>query len=118
MDLGETLGRAAIRETLEETGIETELTGISGIYTDPKHVLDYTSNGEVRQEFSGVFTTRYLSGEPTPSDESSHVEWVARSDIGYRLMHPSPWPSGYDTSTPGPRSRIGTGPRWVAPGWY
>ncbi|HET6915599.1 MAG TPA: NUDIX domain-containing protein [Acidimicrobiales bacterium] len=89
MDLGESLGQAAVRETLEETGIHTELTGISGIYTDPKHVLKYTSNGEVRQEFSVVFTAKYVSGEPTPSSESSHVEWVARRDIGNRPMHPS-----------------------------
>lgn len=89
MDLGESLGDAAIRETLEETGIQTELTGISGIYTDPKHVLEYTSNGEVRQEFSVVFTAKYLSGEPTPSDESSHVVWVTRDRLDELQMHPS-----------------------------
>jgi ADP-ribose pyrophosphatase YjhB (NUDIX family) len=77
MDLGESLPEAAVRETLEETGIEAEVTGLVGIYTDPRHVILYTSNGEVRQEFSVVFTARPLGGEPTPSDESREVHWVA-----------------------------------------
>src|SRR5690349_9037026 len=54
MELGESLGQAAIRETLEETGIHIRLTRIGGIYTNPHHVLEYTSDGEVRQEFSVV----------------------------------------------------------------
>jgi 8-oxo-dGTP pyrophosphatase MutT (NUDIX family) len=76
MDLGESMVDAAVRETLEETGIHCEITGLVGIYTDPRHVIHYTSNNEVRQEFSIVFTARPLSGEPTPSDESSEVRWV------------------------------------------
>jgi hypothetical protein len=53
-----------------------------GIYTDPRHVMLYTSNGEVRQEFSIVLTARATSGEPTRSEESSEVRWVARKDLG------------------------------------
>lgn len=76
MDLGESIVQTAVRETLEETGIHCEITGLVGIYTDPRHVIHYTSNDEVRQEFSIVFTARYVSGEPTPSDESREVVWV------------------------------------------
>jgi ADP-ribose pyrophosphatase YjhB (NUDIX family) len=89
MDIGESLGQTATRETLEETGIRTRLTGISGIYTNPNHVLEYTSDGEVRQEFSVVFTAETTGGEPTPSSESSHVEWVAPTAVGDLQMHPS-----------------------------
>jgi 8-oxo-dGTP pyrophosphatase MutT (NUDIX family) len=46
IDLGESLAQAAVRETKEETGITCEVTGIVGIYTDPRHVVLYTSNGE------------------------------------------------------------------------
>ena len=81
IDLGESVAQAAVRETSEESGIECEITGIVGIYSDPKHVLLYTSNGEVRQEFSIVLTARPLSGRPTPSNESSEVRWVPVSEI-------------------------------------
>jgi ADP-ribose pyrophosphatase YjhB (NUDIX family) len=81
IDLGESMTHAAIRETMEETGIRCEVTGIVGIYTDPKHIILYTSNGEARQEFSILLTATTVSGQPTPSDESSQVEWVSRDDV-------------------------------------
>jgi ADP-ribose pyrophosphatase YjhB (NUDIX family) len=81
IDLGESVGQAAVRETREESGIECEITGIVGIYSDPKHVILYTSNGEARQEFSIVLTARPLSGQPTPSSESSEVRWVSASEV-------------------------------------
>src|SRR5258708_15803892 len=80
VDLGESLPQAAIRETLEESGVECEITGVSGIYTDPRHVILYTSNGEVRQEFSIVLTARATGGPPTTSDETSDVPWAAGAE--------------------------------------
>ena len=81
MDLGESLVDTAIRETIEETGITCEITGLVGIYTDPKHVILYTSDGEARQEFSVVFTARPISGSPTTSSETRLVEWVDRTAV-------------------------------------
>jgi 8-oxo-dGTP pyrophosphatase MutT (NUDIX family) len=89
MDLGESLGDAAVRETLEETGIQIRLTGVTGIYSNPKHLVEYTSDGEVRQEFTVVFSGEPVSGTPTPSDESSKVEWVASDVLSDRPMHSS-----------------------------
>ena len=86
IDLGESMTQAAIRETKEESGIDCEITGLVGIYTDPKHVILYTSNGEARQEFSIVLTGRPVGGEPTPSSESSEVRWVPASDIDSYAM--------------------------------
>lgn len=86
IDLGESMTQAAIRETKEESGIDCEVTGLVGIYTDPKHVILYTSNGEARQEFSIVLTARPIGGEPTPSDESTEVRWLRPSDIDNYTM--------------------------------
>jgi len=76
IDLGESMIQAGIRETKEETGIDCEITGIVGIYSDPNHVMLYTTNDEVRQEFSIVLTAMAIGGQPTPSDESTYVRWV------------------------------------------
>lgn len=89
MDLGERISDTAMREVREETGIECEVLGLVGIYTNPRHVLEYTSNGEVRQEFSIVFYARAVGGVPTPSSESSEVCWVAPDDLQGHIMHPS-----------------------------
>jgi ADP-ribose pyrophosphatase YjhB (NUDIX family) len=82
VDLGESVAQAGVRETLEESGIECDITGLVGIYSDPRHVILYTSNGEARQEFSIVLTARATGGEPTRSQESSEVRWVPRKDLG------------------------------------
>jgi ADP-ribose pyrophosphatase YjhB (NUDIX family) len=86
MDLGESLLDTGVRETAEETGIDVEITGLVGIFTDPRHVILYTSNNEARQEFSVVFTARRVGGTPTPSDESTEVRWVAPIEIGSLSM--------------------------------
>ena len=81
IDLGESMTQAAVRETKEESGIDCEIAGLVGIYTDPRHIILYTSNGEARQEFSILLTARPVGGQPTPSDESSEVRWVDRADL-------------------------------------
>jgi len=86
IDRGESMVQAAVRETREETGIECEITGLVGIYTDPKHLILYTSNGEVRQEFSILLTAVVIGGQPTPSSESSEVRWIPREELtGYQM---------------------------------
>jgi len=68
---------AAVRKTAEETSITCETMGLVGIRTAPGQVIHYTSNDEVRQEFSILLTARPQAAEPTASSESSEVHWLA-----------------------------------------
>ena len=86
IDLGESMSQAGVRETKEETGIDCEILDVLGIYTDPKHIVFYTSNGEARQEFSILLRARATGGTPTPSSESIHVRWIPQAELsGLRM---------------------------------
>jgi ADP-ribose pyrophosphatase YjhB (NUDIX family) len=88
MDLGESIADAAVRETKEETGVDIAVTGLVGVYTNPRHVLAY-DDGEVRQQFSLCFTTRNLGGQVRTSGETSEVRYVAGADLNTLNIHPS-----------------------------
>ncbi|MFI9159796.1 NUDIX domain-containing protein [Kitasatospora aureofaciens] len=80
MELGESLAECGIRETHEETGIEIEITGIVGTYTNPGHVFAY-DDGEVRQEFSICLLGRAVGGSLRTSDESLEVAWFHPEEV-------------------------------------
>jgi 8-oxo-dGTP pyrophosphatase MutT (NUDIX family) len=88
MDIGETPRQCAIRETLEETGVQVQPTGILGIYSDPGHIVAYT-DGEIRQEYEVMLTARPVRGAPAANEEASDVRWVCPSDLGSLDIHPS-----------------------------
>jgi ADP-ribose pyrophosphatase YjhB (NUDIX family) len=87
-DVGEFIAQTATRETREETGMDVEVVGLVGIYSDPRHVVEY-SDGEVRQQFSICLRAEYLAGEPQPSAETSDVRWVQRGELDALPIHPS-----------------------------
>lgn len=88
LELGETLAQAAVREVREETGIECEVIGVIGLYSNPSHVIAY-DDGEVRQEFSICFRASPVGGESRTSNESKEVLWVPEDAIPALNIHPS-----------------------------
>jgi ADP-ribose pyrophosphatase YjhB (NUDIX family) len=75
MEIGESVAGCATREAKEETGLDVEITGIVGVYSDPKHVFAY-DDGEVRQEFSICLSARIIGGRLITSNESYEVALV------------------------------------------
>jgi 8-oxo-dGTP pyrophosphatase MutT (NUDIX family) len=89
-ELGETPSQCAIRETLEETGVLPEITGILGVYSDPGHIVAYT-DGEIRQEWELILLGRPVTGTPSANAEASDVRWVAPADLENLDIHPTQW---------------------------
>jgi ADP-ribose pyrophosphatase YjhB (NUDIX family) len=88
MEIGETLEECAVRETKEETGLDVEITGLLGVYTDPEHVIEY-SDGEVRQEFAVVYYGRVTGGTLAVSHESMSVKFLSSAELETVPVHPT-----------------------------
>jgi 8-oxo-dGTP pyrophosphatase MutT (NUDIX family) len=89
----ETVGQAASRECLEETGIIIEITGLVGVFSDPGHVIAYRKGGkttEVRQPINLCLRAIPTGGNLSPSpDEASEVRWVDPNDLDSYEIHPA-----------------------------
>lgn len=79
MDFGESLVQCALREVREETGLDIEINGLIGTYTDPNILIAY-SDGEIRQEFTLVYAGEIKSGNLTIDHESKEAVWVSIAD--------------------------------------
>ena len=87
-DIGESVIDAVKREVAEETGIVVEVVHLTGIYSDPRHVIAY-DNGEVRQEFSLCFRAKPVGGSLRMSAEATKVQWVPPEQLDSLKIHPS-----------------------------
>lgn len=78
VEIGESPFQAAIRETFEETGITTEITTLTGIYTN-----------QTRGLIIFAFLGTYKSGTLTPSPETPQVDWVQRDKVLSLIEEPT-----------------------------
>jgi ADP-ribose pyrophosphatase YjhB (NUDIX family) len=87
-EVGESIEDTVVREVKEETGMDVQVTGLVGLYTNPAHVMAY-DDGEVRQQFSLCFRARLLGGQLANSPESKAVRWVPIREVDGLTIHPS-----------------------------
>ena len=74
---GETFQQALHREIREEAGVEVEITGFVGICKN------------VEKDIVNIdFTCRYVSGELTPSEESTEVIWATPEEAFSLITFP------------------------------
>lgn len=79
VEYGETVEAAVLREVKEETGIDVELKGISGVYSDP----DRDPRGHM---VTICYLAQKIGGELRADTDASGVKCVKLEDaLNYRL---------------------------------
>ena len=86
MEMDESLADSLVREVKEETGLNVEVTGLVGTYTNPRHIIAYT-DGEVRRQFNICYTARITGGQLAISDESTEIRFVDPGELDSLPMH-------------------------------
>jgi 8-oxo-dGTP diphosphatase len=74
VDFGETVTDAAVRETLEETGLKVDLTGLLNVYTYPAAPVIV------------VYRAAVVGGCLTTCDENDRLEWVRPENIPWDAL--------------------------------
>ena len=75
---GETPEAAAMRELLEETGVEAEIVALAG----EREVVLKDEGGGVAARFKiFAYAARWRAGEAAPGPEATEVAWVAPEEI-------------------------------------
>ena len=86
MEVGESIRETIVREVKEETGLDIEPESIVGVYSNPRHVVEY-GDGEVRQQFSICFACKVFGGRLAAG--SRQVGFYSPAEIEAMPMHDS-----------------------------
>lgn len=79
VEYGETVEQAAMRETLEETGLKVELKEILGVYSDPKR-------DPTKHTLAAVFIAKEVGGKLEADDDAEEVEWFDLNEIDFDIL--------------------------------
>lgn len=86
MDIGESASDCCVRETWEETGLQTHVKRLIGLYTNPQSICSYP-DGNVYQCYTALFECEVVGGALTGSDEGEHFHWLAPEELDdYHLL--------------------------------
>ena len=80
INLDESAHACCVRETFEETGLQTRIIRLISLNTDPSNVVHYP-DGNVHRSFVACFEAEVVSGELKTSDESERFSWLAQREI-------------------------------------
>jgi 8-oxo-dGTP pyrophosphatase MutT (NUDIX family) len=91
IEVGETARQAVIREVAEEAGVTIELTTLSGVYSDPSHVL-VDPDGSIHQQLALCFHALPADPDEPPRPdgiETDAARWCDPADAAGMTMHPA-----------------------------
>lgn len=78
VEIGETLGEAALRELREEVGVEAALIGLVA----PVEFIERDAAGHIKHHVViAAHAARWVSGEPQTGPEARDIRWVTERDI-------------------------------------
>ena len=80
MDPGESASETCIREVMEETGLQVQVTRLIGVYTTPDMLIEYLDGNKV-QPVSFSFEAEITGGELGLSDETIDFGWYTVAEI-------------------------------------
>ena len=80
MDPGESASETCIREVMEETGLQVQVTRLIGVYTTPDMLIEYLGGNKV-QPVSFSFEAEITGGELGLSDETIDFGWYTVAEI-------------------------------------
>ena len=78
LEVGETLREAAVREALEETGLNVETADLLGVYD---RVLRDADERTIYHYVLIDFLCRRVAGEPAPAGDAVEARWFTRDEI-------------------------------------
>lgn len=87
IDMEESAQACCVRETFEETGLQTEVVRLISVNTNPRSVVHYP-DGNVHRSFVLCFEVAVIGGELKPSAESSGFRWLSREELDSVLLIP------------------------------
>lgn len=80
MDPGESAAEACARELLEETGLQTRVKRLVGIYTNPHMILEYP-DGNRWQIVAFHFEVEVTGGDIALDDETLELAYFSREEL-------------------------------------
>lgn len=90
--VGETARQTVVREVAEESGIDISLTALSGVYSDPTHVL-VEPDGSIHQQLALCFhavPAGAIDQQPHPDGiETDAASWCDPAETANLTMHPA-----------------------------
>jgi 8-oxo-dGTP pyrophosphatase MutT (NUDIX family) len=89
IEVGENIEDGVLREIMEESGIMASVRCLAGVCSNVGQHLFYDGVTNVPTKVMFDFICDYISGQPTPSEETSEVMWVPKCEVMNYLTSPA-----------------------------